>query len=196
MSSRILIPFDNNPVSVSVKTASYTVPSGKYALIAPLFGIQSYALNAANVASTKTFTESEVSLLVNSEPFYHFPFTVSGTVSRSVAGTASYSFNIPLELSYFHYVFIASQTGGATTTANSRVNGAVVASQPEDNWSIRESFVVSVQTSGTIVPAGTSVYSLFINPETERNNLWVTSGTVLSCPIGCRYSVTEYNVIS
>jgi hypothetical protein len=33
MSSRVLIPFDNNPVAVSVKTASYTIPTGRFARI-------------------------------------------------------------------------------------------------------------------------------------------------------------------
>lgn len=33
MASRLIIPFDNNPASISVKTASYTVPSGKYAKV-------------------------------------------------------------------------------------------------------------------------------------------------------------------
>lgn len=31
MTARLVIPFDNCPVSVSVKTGSYTIPSGQYA---------------------------------------------------------------------------------------------------------------------------------------------------------------------
>jgi hypothetical protein len=33
MSSRVFVPFDNNPLAVSVKTASYTIPTGRFARV-------------------------------------------------------------------------------------------------------------------------------------------------------------------
>jgi hypothetical protein len=33
MSSRVFVPFDNNPLEVSVKTASYTIPTGRFAKV-------------------------------------------------------------------------------------------------------------------------------------------------------------------
>jgi hypothetical protein len=44
MTAPYIIPFDNNPVSVSVKTGSYTIPSGQYARV------------VANVKAGGTFT--------------------------------------------------------------------------------------------------------------------------------------------
>jgi hypothetical protein len=46
MSSRVFVPFDNNPTSVSVKTASYTIPSGKYAkVVVNLEGSATFTIN-------------------------------------------------------------------------------------------------------------------------------------------------------
>ena len=38
MTSRVIVPFDNNPTSTSIKTTAYTVPAGKYARVQNLTG--------------------------------------------------------------------------------------------------------------------------------------------------------------
>jgi len=51
MSAPFVIPFNNNPSSVSVKTASYTIPAGKYALL------------TVNLIGSATFTIGGVTAL-------------------------------------------------------------------------------------------------------------------------------------
>lgn len=48
MSSPLVIPFDHNPIAISVKTASYTIPVGRYArVIANLEGSATITINGA-----------------------------------------------------------------------------------------------------------------------------------------------------
>lgn len=52
MASRVLVPFDFNPVSVSVKTGSYTIPAGKYArAIVNVIGSGTFTINGTTALS-------------------------------------------------------------------------------------------------------------------------------------------------
>lgn len=51
MSANLLVPFDNRPSSVAVKTASYTIPAGKYARV------------VVNLEGSATFTIGGVTAL-------------------------------------------------------------------------------------------------------------------------------------
>lgn len=52
MASSVVIPFNNNPVSVSVKTGSYTIPAGKFArAVVNVIGSGTFTINGNTALS-------------------------------------------------------------------------------------------------------------------------------------------------
>lgn len=104
MASPIIIPFDNNPVAVSVKTASYTIPAGKFARVyveCDSGGI--FTINAVNAVVTNAILNIDVGNASNVAVSYTAPsgymaevafgaslsgdsYQVNGNGSTSLAG--------------------------------------------------------------------------------------------------------------
>lgn len=198
MSAPFVIPFNNCPSSVSVKTASYTIPSGKYAKIKKVNStLSTSGLNALNVALTKTFSELELSLSVDGLPYDYFNARCSGTVTRTTSGAASYTINLPL--SYVSELSSVCAIGGTAPTSSSfRWAGTAVTSLAVAGFM---SFIgpinqfvasVSVAASGSF----TNIFDFEICYKNIVEDFWLPSGSVVSCPVGCAFIVTEYNQIS
>lgn len=81
MTSRVIIPFNNCPSSVSVKTASYTIPSGKYALL------------TVNLIGTATFTIDGVTALQGAQnnTITNFNGLFRGTGTAAIASGNQYT---------------------------------------------------------------------------------------------------------
>jgi hypothetical protein len=83
MSSPVFVPFDYCPVSTTKKTSSYTIPTGQYAEIIPIY--TNLAINAVDVGIKYTLTSGNLSVSNSasfgpSTPFvYQMDWTMSGS---------------------------------------------------------------------------------------------------------------------
>jgi hypothetical protein len=145
MASPLIIPFDNNPASVSVKTTSYTIPSGKFArLIVNLEGSAQFTINGVVALRGVQSTVLSSSLLrVQVKPYE----------SRNIFGTS-----VP-----------TNQNGLLTNESGSTI---------------------------TNTPAPSAAFTSTTDQKCITQEVWVSSGTVISGSGVFRIIVTEYNAIS
>ena len=183
MSSKVLIPFNNNPASTSVKNASYTIPAGKYAHIATYIG--NLTIDGANVipldSISASFSTPGNTLTTRSyDP--HFSkgiYITTHTLAASNNTTVSISYGLASNNSLISFsTATRSTTGTTTTTVNDYFHG--------ENW------FVSASNQGNLAAGSTLTWVLNFYPFQDFS-FWVKSGTVLN---GANYLVTEYNQIS
>tara|TARA_R110000803_G_scaffold154048_1_gene218880 strand:+ start:325 stop:843 length:519 start_codon:yes stop_codon:yes gene_type:complete len=170
----LLIPFNNDPVSTTIKTTSYTIPSGNYARVKVLdlstldFEIDSVVIiekdeyignGTTNSAGTK-FTNSTNHILI-------------GSVAQSVAATTRISDAGGFLTSGNPFSGLAQTIGSAT--------GMGVAMMPGD---------ILETTAGV---AGSLYWSLKAQNIKQPMEYWVPAGTVVE---GTKFEVELYNVIT
>jgi hypothetical protein len=99
MTSRVIIPFNNCPAAVSVKTASYTIPAGKYALLTVnLIGTATFTIGGVTAlqgAQNNTITNSNGLFRGTGTPSLGFgdAYTIGGLVMNAAPSTNSYAQN-------------------------------------------------------------------------------------------------------
>lgn len=189
MSSRILIPFDNNPSSISKKTASYTVPSGKYAMVktsSAFFFIDAVQIYHSNTISTASSISGGIPVDLDKSMQYSSSvhvFSTSLTKTGTNISTLTGSFGGGTVNAYGDALYSVTRTTAGTTT---------VAQAIELNATILWSNTTLV-SSTTGSSQGSWSISYYFTPNLGVTDFWVPSGTVLN---GSNYIVMEYNVIS
>lgn len=167
MASNLVIPFDNNPASVTVVTTSYTVPAGKYArILAECDSGGIVTVNGSSAITSSAFINVGVSSgFAGGQATYSVPsgyrFDGQGT-SQVAINNISY----PMTANGVSAFDIHAGPGG---TANS-LNSSAFA-----------------YTSGVASPS---------NATNRQGEMFVPTGTVISGSGSWRAVVMLYNVIS
>jgi len=207
MSSRILIPFDYNPVASSIKTGNYTIPQGRYARLVvdckqTKYGnTLTFTASAGNV--TSTLTDQQVSLVLNGVAIYPMPFSVTVAVSTTTQTTPrTMTLNLPAG-SYFKRETFANYT--LTSSAGSgAVGGFLYTAEGTIATGLGDSYQSGtitgfahqqVKTFASGTQAGNNNFLVW-NGDLESISKWVKSGDVIECPPNGTYWLEEYNVIS
>lgn len=199
MAAPIVLPFNNNPASTTIKTASYTVPTGKYAYFIPY----SCALNESLGLNPGTQTRTSPAILLNGEQVQHSVQLNSQHQSSIIGGTRTITYNFN-KLFFSSGVLFAGVTAGSTantTTVTLRTMSgasyATAATASEKILSIQgctsSLTIVVAMTSGS---TSTNVGGIdLICPQVTP--LWIPSGSVITVPAGvANYLLIEYNNIS
>jgi hypothetical protein len=184
MAAPIVVPFNNNPSSISQKTTSYTIPAGKYAYVIP-------SDIRATVNGVEIFIGSSLkSVTANTGGYYYLEegnckitipsTTASKTITKHYLGFSAVTIAVLVTVSagtplvgYFQDGKWLSLTGYTIFTS---------ATAPTHGNDYLQSF--------TLGGSGTHTVSLFHG---QTYPLWVPSGTVLA---GSSWIVQEYNNIS
>lgn len=90
MSSRVFVPFDNNPLAVSVKTASYTIPTGRFArVLINLEGSATFTIGGViAIRGTQNSVLASDNLRINSSGFGPNGALHTTTDNTGTSGTA------------------------------------------------------------------------------------------------------------
>jgi hypothetical protein len=200
MSSRVFVPFDNNPTSVSTKNSSYTVPAGKYAKISilPIGYVNLGSFTTTNTSATKTFTEAEIFMQINGistymASQYYFQGSITDSNGNSSSSSFTYYFNFP---SIFRPKMIVNSSSLPTAVA------AVTLIDGTSHISILNTTTqtlfdaLSFSLSSGSFFTGTAIFKNKITTESNFQQFWVSSGSVITVPSGFYYQVEEYNAIS
>jgi hypothetical protein len=209
MASPIIIPFDNNPISTTVKSASYTIPAGKYAKITvqdeAYDPVSTLAYSIVNTSSTFTLLNTDIGLCINGSLYFLYSFKVQLDISTTVQ-SAQRNLTVNLPANYVNY------TGYATWSLIS--NAGFLGGDGIYVFKIKETDHVDVgsfaygsgrltslllRTTKQNASGTTAMRAVIQNTRTDVNTvspIWVPSGTVISCPSFGRYIVEEYNQIS
>lgn len=172
----INIPFNFQPVSVSVKTSSYTIPASNYAFI------------TANVRNGGSFTIDSSTVLQSSS-------AVDGAVSE-VSQTISSVSTYTVPSGYRFEGHASNVSGGAGATI--LVNGDQVAVLGVDETTTVKAGAGAVISTSIGGDSDLTGFSLREN-EPESNvtaSFWVPSGTILNGTGTWRVTVSLYNEIS
>jgi hypothetical protein len=217
MTSRVIVPFDNNPTSTSIKTTAYTVPAGKYARVQNLHGdltintVPHYVV-ISSFSRILTTTSAGVKNTIFCDDRIDFvKCTRSSTISNSSNFTSSgyyiggiyvpFDFNISFTETSSTY---GSSTGGAYYEES--YTGTKISYIPMPKF-LQQIPYTTGSTGQTYNTSNTSVFGLNFSTARasgtvthevtaatyDKNEFWVASGTVLD---GIKYLITEYNIVS
>jgi hypothetical protein len=202
MSSPIVVPFNFEPVSISVKTSSYTIPQGKYANCKNLdaeatinneeVGLMgTYSLNGV-VSGTAGFVSLPIPIIGDFANFtYSFQRTSGSVNCYAVYGVRSVTAGFAPYQSIDFNLTATSSAGFFSSSKDTVLNQVPIISVGATTNSIIQSLPVV-----GIVPAGglaNQFYSTTLKTFHSSREYWAPSGSVLS---GGRWLVTEYNSIS
>jgi hypothetical protein len=182
MAAPIVLPFNFSPsASPSVKTTSYTVPTGKYAQVKCYFeGIETQTANTTTVLNSRTITLNGVTVLV---PYAQGCFGNSGSI-----GTFTITLNRP--------GFILLNAGSNINNGGSFAIGplSILTTSGGVTYSLSG---VSTTFTFTVGLAGDIRYLASIRYETpQESTFWAKAGDVITGTGNWRALVTEYNAIS
>ena len=198
MSSKVLIPFNNNPASTSVKTASYTIPAGKYAKIYNTGVWLNDSLGANPTTATKLSPSIQIDGKTIPSSLY---LQVTATSSTAATRTITYP-NVEINTQNIYAFASSNQTSNPLNVSITRfgnatftVTAAAASVSSTDNTSNFTSSVV-FQIAAAVI--GSTTYTARVSIEnSEKKDFWLPSGTVITVPIGTgRYILEEYNNIS
>jgi len=183
MAAPIVVPFNNNPASISIKTASYTIPAGKYAIVSPKSAF--FTLNGVDVFSIDqsfSYTETSASAVIRyfvSDGAFSFITSISGTrTGNTSAGSVTLSAGSTNSFTSSGYTSLNRTLNGTSSASNIQIpTGTLYVSSSNSNSGL---YTWTINVTGKIL-------------QTKVTDLWVPSGSVLA---GNNYIVTEYNQIS
>lgn len=169
----IAFPFNHQPDSVSIKTSSYTVPSGKYARVTVTDYSSDFTIDSVVAVEQAEFTGTSTTNSLGTLFTNNSPYILVGTMeTTNNASVQVYSSSGRIQQNWYI---------GAPMNINASTNTAEVILKPSDRLQC------------TSPAPGTFYYSLSaINPPTQTE-FWVTSGTDLD---GSRYIVELYNELT
>lgn len=167
MSAHFVLPFNNQPISTTARTSSYTVPVGKYARF---------------IACHYDCTIGGTYLYPSQTNSYLIPQTVGNTKLFSVGGFGSFSVGGISSSAVFYSGDPGNggtiiDTGGGLFTYTFNLGSGFV-----DIWGRRSSAAGSGDNAVV-------TFRIFSKPI----EIWVPSGTVLN---GSSYIVEEFNVLA
>jgi hypothetical protein len=174
MSAPFVIPFNFCPTSVSVKTASYTIPAGRYAQV------------YVEADSGGIFTIDAVSAVVTAA-FVNIDQIVTGAGVLTYTAPTGYRSNITaLGSNSNDTVSINGNSGTFTLVANTMRETSFELG-PAGNLSLTPAGTRTAGISGSAIPS---------NNTSRQATFWVPTGTVISGSGNWKAVVQEYNVIS
>lgn len=177
------IPFNHQPDSISIKTSSYTIPSGKYARVVVTDTESDFTIDSV-VAIDQTTFDGSFSLGAGGTKFTNTsPHTLKGSVS------------LPNGASITIYAADASNTAAALFNPNT---GAAMIFAGTTSTPSSSGLEVVLQPNHVIYISspsggGTGYYSLRAATQPSTNEFWVPAGTDLD---GSRYIVELYNELT
>lgn len=173
MSSRVFVPFDNNPLAVSVKTASYTIPTGRFAKVyVECDSGGQFTINGAVAVKTDAF------------------------INIDIAGGNNLTYTVP---SGYYAIFASA---GGTQTGSAYFNGNISSDYGVSAGSSALVQGTSVGPGGSITVllnsgfseiAGTAIPS---NATHRQAEFFLPAGTIISGSGNWKAVVMEYNAIS
>lgn len=198
MASKIVIPFDNNPVSTTVRSGSYTIPAGRYAKVRLGVGFWSLSLGTLSSNTTRTVTDAESCLLINSTVVAGYGGYVAFIARRTNEGTVT----VTVQLKSFyegHFVNRVSLGSNMQGTASILTDSNAVVSRTS-NGVVTFSGAAN-QFGGTIstsqfFPSGQNDYECRVIYNRDTSEFWCPTGSVIQSPSGCSYIVELYNIVS
>lgn len=208
MASKLIVPFDFNPSSAELKTASYTIPEGKYGKITFIEKKVVYSnIAATNASITKNYIDSELMLLIDSAPIYKFSIDASASITATSSTTRTLVMNFsPSYVGLMRVSIIKARGANDITTSNMGVNLLGVTffsvSDPLQNSLVGSSGEgIFDQVFGThrnnFSSAAVTSFRFIAKPlEANPISVWVKSGSVIQIPVGGAYYLEEYNEIS
>lgn len=188
MSSKLIVPFNFQPFSVSVKTGAYTIPAGYYAHVsahcdlADTFSIGGVVALQGNGATAQSITTAAVS-----------------AVSNSAIGVVNYT--VP---SGYYFTGQCSTSSSSAPTVTIGGLGAGVGngqtSTPQTFYAGSGDVVSAQATLNTCIVTGVSIRpfsitTMALQGTNVSGNFWVGTGIALTTS-GGRYTVTLYPNIS
>lgn len=182
MSAPFVIPFNfSPPVSPSVKTTSYTVPTGRYAQVKVYFeGTETQTANTTTVLNNRTITLNGVTVLVPSSQAFTGSFT----------GLSTFTFTFP-RVGLLTVTAVASANAASTITIGSYSYSLATATTQYTFYGSSSSIVIQVANT---VTGSYNVTSKFDVP--LDSTFWAKAGDVITGTGNWRALVTEYNQIS
>lgn len=170
----IVIPFDNNPSTITIKTSPYTIPVNKYAKVTPIH--PDFTLNGTLVYGSHSLTAGQTPV--------GFQCIGGAYVTGSVSNNGFGGGNGSVGAGYFYAGNSSDGSYLAGFTVISR--GSIGAFTPAMIYA-ESLFAKGDAFSGTNVSV---TYYTFTGAAKE---FWLPAGTVLG---GSKYVVTEYNAIT
>lgn len=172
MSSSVYIPSTSGgsftpPASVSVKTASYTIPAGRYArIVAECDSGGTLTINAVTAITTAAFVNIDV-----------------------YTGAASSSYTTPTN----YKSTLSWGTNGNPGSMNLSINGNVILPINQIQYDVGPSGTMSVSNSG-FSPTSIQGVATPSNATERQATFYVPTGTVISGTGNWRAVVEEYTV--
>jgi len=184
MSSSVYIPStsgggNTSPASISVKTASYTIPAGKYARVIP--NRADFTINGSFLSTSSTCSVNVAGAVgVPASSSYQIDFTTGSLItSYSITNSSANYSTGGLYFGNSTYTPIVSLT---RTTNGTGTSGAVTVPIP------------AVSTTLNCYSAAFTNVTFSLTYRSFQNSIadiWISSGTVLG---GSSYVVEEYTV--
>jgi len=198
MAAPIVVPFNFNPASTSIKAASYTIPTGKYAKIYNTGVWLSDSLGA----NPTTQTKASPSIQIDGEPIPSSLYLqVTATSSTVATRTITYP-NVEINSANIYAFASSNQASNPLNVSITRFAGSTLtatgAGSSGNASDSNASFTSTVifQIAAAIISATTYTGRVYIE-NSEKKDFWIPSGTVITIPLGAgRYILEEYNQIS
>jgi hypothetical protein len=202
MSSRFVVPFDNNPASTSFKTASYTIPSGKYARVrlASITGV-----NTATRSTAGTTVMTCNTATINGTNVKNGPIFSAIDINRSSVGSTTGNMTLPAgdwSVKINAIILISSGSTTASTSFDSiDVIGVNSGTSADNIYHLSQVITLGAKTIGTSVTniSGSGGARTIISAEDVRENpkdIWLKAGDIISGTGTFSWFVEEYNAIS
>jgi len=174
MASPIVVPFNFDPVITAVRTASYTIPSGRYAQV---FGEcdsgGSISVNGVTAVTTTAFSNIQVN---GNAPSYTVPSGFRAKFRTISEGTTS-------------GVLTLNGNSNYGNQDNTTVQGGALSE-------VGPGGTASVSSSGTGTFQGIHGVAIPSNATNRQAQFWLKAGDVLSGAGSWRAVVQEFNKIS
>jgi hypothetical protein len=184
MPAPFIIPFNNCPVSTSIKTSSYTIPAGKYARVtsrSAYFSVDSFNFYYTSSESASIAGNGATQDVYASMGEYAYVSAWSVVRSGSVASGSSSI-----------YIYSGGYDGRLNNTTLITRSALGTTTGTAFNTNVRAGTIRYVLSSSNAGSTGSISFSV-ISAHELVSGLWVPSGTVLT---GNEYIVEEYNMIS
>lgn len=202
MSAPFIIPFNHQPVSTSIKTSAYTIPSGKYARVIPLnwSGTWSIPNNSTGLTYTDAGFDFNGSIIATQT----YSVTYSLTTTQSATKT---NYIIPPAFSGVNCTYHVYCAGSASldSFSSEHVSGSTVYTIGISGSSSVAQFMYEINSVPKInrliithIPntaVSITTRGMF-SCEMAAEPFWVTEGDVLNSNGNGYFLIEEYNKIS
>lgn len=198
MAAPIVIPFNNNPASSSVRSASYTIPAGKYAYFTAGYIYFSESLGTNPATQTRTaplITVDGVSI--------DHDILLNVTATNTAVSTRTITYNLGLQSSENRYVYSSSPSTAASFTISLNcLYGETNTAAGSNSTVVTTSNTFGLVNTLTMTITGALSNSINLTARVNigcinKTKSWLPSGTVIAVTNGtASYRLEEYNQIS